>query len=110
MLSVLESESRPRKVLAVTVLELYEGVARTNTPDDKRRKVLDVLESKHVVEADATVMRRAGQLSGSLITGGERIKREDCIVAATALLSDEPVVTRNVDRYERVDGLEVRTY
>ena len=84
LLSVLESESRPRKVSVVTVLELYEGVARTNTPDDKRREVLDVLESKHVVEADATVMRRAGQLSGSLITGGERIKREDCIVAATA--------------------------
>ena len=110
LLSVLESESRPQKVSAVTVLELYEGVARANTPDDKRQEVLDVLESKHVVEADATVMRRAGQLSGSLITGGERIEREDCIVAATALLSDEPVVTRNVDHYERVDGLEVRTY
>jgi predicted nucleic acid-binding protein len=35
LLSVLESESRPRKVSAVTVLELYEGVARANTPDDK---------------------------------------------------------------------------
>ena len=110
LLSVLESESRPQKASAVTVLELYEGVARANTPDDKRREVLDVLESKHVVEADATVMRKAGQLSGSSITGGERIEREDCIVAATALLSDEPVVTRNVDHYERVDGLEVRTY
>ena len=110
LLSVLESESRPQKVSAVTVLELYEGVARANTPDDKRQEVLDVLESKHVVEADVTVMRKAGQLSESLITGGERIECEDCIVAATALLSDEPVVTRNADHYERVDGLEVRTY
>ena len=35
LLSVLESESRPQKVSAMTVLELYEGVARANTPDDK---------------------------------------------------------------------------
>ena len=82
LLSVLESESRPRKVSAVTVLELYEGVVRANTPNDKRREVLDVLESKHVVDADATVMRKAGQLSGSLVPDGERIEREDCIVAA----------------------------
>ena len=51
-----------------------------------------------------------GGSAGSLITGGERIESEDCIVAATVLLSDEPVVTRNIDHYERVDGLEVRTY
>jgi hypothetical protein len=31
----------------------------------------DVLESKQVVEADVTVTRKAGQLSGSLITDGE---------------------------------------
>ena len=110
LLSILEAESRPQKLSAVTVLELYEGVARANTPDDKRREVLDVLESKHVVDADATVMRKAGQLSGSLVADGERIEREDCIVAGTALLNDEPVVTRNVDHYDRIDGLEVRTY
>ena len=110
LLSVLESESRAQKISAVTVLELYEGVIRANTPEDKHRAVLDVLESKHVVDADATVMRKAGQLSGALITDGEWIEREDCIVAATAVLNDEPVVTRNVDHYERVDGLEVRTY
>ena len=70
LLSILESESLPGKVSAVTVLELQEGVARANTPDNKRREVLDVLESKHVVEADATVMRIDGRLFGSLITRG----------------------------------------
>jgi predicted nucleic acid-binding protein len=45
-----------------------------------------------------------------LITDGERFEGEDCIVAATAVLNDEPVVTRNVDHYARVDGLDVRTY
>ena len=38
------------------------------------------------------------------------IDREDCIIAPTALLADEPVVTRNIDHFSRIDGLDVETY
>lgn len=110
LLDVLERESRPQKVSAVTVLELYEGVARSGTPESKGEAILGVLDTKHVVSAGGTVMRKAGTLSGELIDDGRRIEREDCIVAATALLEDEPVVTRNRDHFERVPGLEVREY
>ncbi len=55
-------------------------------------------------------MRKAGKLSGELINGSERIDREDCIIAATALLNDKPVLTRNTKHFERIDGLEVRSY
>lgn len=110
LLDVLERESRPEKVSSMTVLELHEGIIRSETPEQKRSEVLDVLESKHVVDADRTVMRKAGELSGQLITDGQRIEREDCVVAATALLADEPVVTGNVDHFERVPELAVRSY
>lgn len=110
LLEVLERESQPEKVSSMTVLELHEGVIRSETPAEKRSDVLDVLESKHVVDADRTVMRKAGELSGQLITEGRRIEREDCVVAATALLADEPVVTGNVDHFERVPELTVRSY
>ncbi|MDQ2052163.1 hypothetical protein RBH26_16920 [Natronolimnohabitans sp. A-GB9] len=49
------------------------------------------------MSADQTMMRKAGKLSGELINDGERIEREDCIIAATALLNDEPILTRNTD-------------
>nr|WP_198662026.1 hypothetical protein [Halorussus litoreus] len=32
------------------------------------------------------------------------------LIGATALLVDEPVVTRNSDYFERIDGLDVETY
>ena len=110
LLDIVEREGRPQKVSSVTVLELYEGVVRSGTPDEKRREIVDVLESKHVVDADRAVMRKAGKLSGRLIDEGRRIEREDCAVAATALLCDEPVVTRNVDHFERIPHLDVRNY
>ena len=38
------------------------------------------------------------------------IDREDCIIAATALIEERPVVTRSVSYFERIDGLDVRSY
>lgn len=110
LLDIIESESRPQKVSAITVLELYEGVARADTSDRKRTEILDVLESKHVVAADNEVMRKAGKLSGQLITAGQQIDREDCIIGATGLLHDEAVITRNADHFERIPDLDIRTY
>lgn len=110
LLDIVEREGRPQKVSSVTILELYEGVIRSGTPDEQRKEIIDVLETKHVVDADRAIMRKAGKLSGQLIGEGRRIEREDCVVAATALLNDEPVVTRNVDHFERVPELDVRSY
>jgi len=62
------------------------------------------------IGADDTVMQKAGKISGKLISRGEEIDRESCIIGATALLNDEPVVTRNNDHFERIDGLGVETY
>ena len=110
LLDIVEKEARPQKVSSVTVLELYEGVARSQTPETKRERIFEILETKHVVSADHTVMRKAGKLSGELINDGERIEREDCVIAATALLNDEPVITRNTKHFGRIDSLEVRSY
>lgn len=109
-LDVVERENRPEKVSAVTVLELYEAVPQLNAPGERRRAILDVLDTRHAVAADETVMRKAGKISGTLRARGEEIDREDCVIGATALLNDEPVVTRNHDHFERIDGLDVETY
>lgn len=110
LLELIEKEARPQKVSSVTVLELYEGVVRWSRSSTTREQIIDVLESKSVVNADDAVMRKAGKISGELINQGSRIDREDCIIAASALLNDEAVVTRNVEHFERIDGVEVRSY
>lgn len=110
MLELIERERRPEKVAAITVLELYEGIQRTAKPDAEQQQVLSVLDSKPVVVADHQIMKRAGELSDQLITDGQQIDREDCIIAATALHEDEPVVTRNTAHFDRIPGLTVETY
>ena len=109
-LELIEKDRRPEKISSMTVLELYEGVARTQTSHDTTEQILDILDSKSIINADTTVMRKAGKLSGELINRGQRIDREDCVIAATALLHDEPVLTRNTEHFERIEGLAVCSY
>lgn len=109
-LDIMEKENRPEKVASVTVLELYEAVPQLNVPEKRQQKILDVLDTRHTIAADETVMQKAGKILGTLLSRGEEIDREDCIIGATALLNEEPVVTRNGDHFERIDGLEVKTY
>ncbi|QZX98338.1 type II toxin-antitoxin system VapC family toxin [Halobaculum rubrum] len=110
VLDLLERESRPEKVASITSLELYEGVHRSDRPEEEKREVLRVLDSKHAIPADHGVMKRAGELSGTLIANGDRIDREDCIIAATAIRENEPVLTRNVSHFERIPNLDIETY
>ena len=98
------------KIASITVLELYEAVPQLDVPEERQQKILDVLDTRHAIDADETVMQKAGKISGELISRGEEIDREDCIIGATALLHDEPVITRNSDHFNRIGGLDVETY
>ena len=72
--------------------------------------MLRVLDSKHVIPADHSIMKHAGEISGRLVSEGQRIDREDCIIAATAIQENEPVLTRNRSHFDRVPNLDVETY
>lgn len=109
-LELIETTNQPEKVASITVLELYEAIPQLAVPEPRRQKILDVLDTRHTVAADETVTRKAGTISGELRSRGDEIDREDCLIGATAILTDEPVVTRNTDHFERIDGLRVETY
>ena len=109
-LELIEKDNHPEKVASITILELYEAVPQLDVPEARQQQILDVLDTRHAIPADKRIMRKAGKISGKLRARGEEIDREDCLIGATALLADEPVVTRNVDHFARIDGLEVETY
>jgi len=105
-----EAVGQQQYLSSITVLELYEGIARAFDSATERERVTDVIDTRPVLPADRTVMAKAGRISGELITDGTPIDREDCVIAATALIEEQPVVTRNVSHFERVGDLDVRSY
>lgn len=97
-------------VSAVTVFELIEGAYLFNRTDDELETILEFLSRLRVIPFDGDVGMLAGELSAGLITRGERIETEDVIIAATALNTDQPVLPRNVEHFDRIPDLVVESY
>lgn len=107
----LATEAVPERVSAMTLYELYWGVGYVGTPEAERDRVDAVLESKEVYQVTPPVARKAGRIAGSLTDEGRLLDDPgDEIVGATGVVHDEPVLTRNVDDFERIPGLEIESY
>jgi predicted nucleic acid-binding protein len=105
----LETELVQQRVSSMTLFELYYGIARVVNSEAEREKVERVLASKPIHPADTAVMRKAGRLSGNLQSDGTPVGDGDAIIGATADVVEEPVITRNIEEFERL-GVEVETY
>ncbi|TKX70390.1 type II toxin-antitoxin system VapC family toxin [Halorubrum sp. SP9] len=105
----LETELIQQRISSMTLFELYYGIARATESEDERKKVENILASKPVHPADTAVMRKAGRLADELQNEGTPVGDGDVIIAATAEVVDEPVLTRNVDDFERLD-VEIERY
>ncbi len=90
---------------SVSAFELASG-----TPagiDANRRAALGTMAS---VPVSDEIAERAGIITQALRARGQDIGPADCLIAATALFLNEPVVTRNAKHFKRIDGLRVITY
>lgn len=100
----------PEHLAAVTVFELHHGIWRRDYSEAERERVTAVLDTKVVLPTDGAVMAEAGKLHARLENEGRPIGVFDTMIAATARVTDEPVLTRNDEHFERVEGVAVETY
>ncbi len=105
----LEEDLVQQRLSSMTLFELYYGIARAVDADTEREQVEQVLASKPIHPADAAVMRKAGRLAGDRQAEGIPVGDGEVIVGATADIVDEPVLTRNVEEFERL-GVSIETY
>jgi predicted nucleic acid-binding protein len=105
----LEADLVQQRLSSMTLFELYYGIARATDPETERETVESVLASKPVHPADTAVMRKAGRLAGELQNEGAPVGDGDVIIAATADIVAEPVLTRNVEDFDRL-GVDIETY
>ena len=106
----LEDGLVQQRISAMTLFECYYGVTRAIDPEDERERIETVLASKPIHPADTAVRRKAGRLAGELANEGLSVDDGDVVIGATAAVVDEPVLTRNVEHFERIDGVAVETY
>lgn len=97
-------------VTTTSVMELWEGIHRVDSTENERERVEELLTDLREAPFDRDCAMKAGEINANLASDGRPIDVEDVMIAATALVHDVPVVTRNVSHFERIDGLEVVSY
>lgn len=96
----------PMAVSTLTIFEVGTGV-REGRERDSFETFVDRFTA---VPVRVDVARRGASIQRRLQQTGDRIGKVDSLIAATALERNEPVVTRNVSEYDRVEELRVVPY
>tara|TARA_B110000483_G_scaffold183931_1_gene217555 strand:- start:259 stop:651 length:393 start_codon:yes stop_codon:yes gene_type:complete len=90
---------------AIVLGEYAEGF------DDPDHPLMQHIRNSHpILPADASVALRFGSIARLLRAGGRLIGTNDIWIAATALVHEAPLLTRNVTHFTRVPGLQVINY
>ena len=102
----LKNHGEVEIVLSAIVLgEFAEGFETTGHP------VIEHYRAAHrIIGVDDRVAMVYWRISGDLRSKGTPIGANDTWIAATALAHLAPLLTRNVDHFNRIEGLEVVGY
>jgi predicted nucleic acid-binding protein len=97
-------------IASITASELLFGVHRARPSERRRRRetfVETVLASIEILPFDLRVARVHARIWAELTAAGQLIGDHDLLIAATAVAHDLPVLTENLQHFERVPGLVV---
>jgi len=108
--AALERNGTPLSISTVSLYELFHGLERVQDGEKRRRRIESVLDRKPTREATAAVIKKAGRIDGALADDGRAVGMGETVIAATGLVHEEPVLTRNVDHFDRIDGLDLESY
>lgn len=94
-------------VPAIVLFELATGIAKSQHPEKRTRQLAKLLSVVTILPFGEAEARCAGQLRATLESKGTPIGPMDTLIAATALVANSPLVTRNFGEFSRVPGLSV---
>jgi len=89
---------------------LIHGAALSNDPPRERQAIQQICSALSLRGAGEDLAPVYGHILAHLQKLGKSIATIDLLIAAAALLDEAPVITRNLRHFQRVPGLEVRTY
>lgn len=92
---------------AVSLGELYTWTLRARASPARMRSLLDMLPLLSLVDVNADVARKFGELDAYLLDHGLSVSEIDLLNAATALVHNLTLVTHNVQDFASIPGLNV---
>jgi tRNA(fMet)-specific endonuclease VapC len=106
----LNEDRENYRTTALTIFELWFGLAMSKKPESEKEKILSALSGIDTLKLSRESAEKAGEIHGSLTKKGETIGATDSMIAAIALLENEAILTGNSRHFSRVPGLRIESY
>lgn len=107
----LDSAAEQELAISFHVLcELYAGAELSGNPSQEIQKIQRICGALSTRYPDDEFPRVYGRILSVLQKSGTLIGTMDLLIAAAALADEAPLVTRNLNHFTRVPGLQVLTY
>ena len=87
----------------ITVYELFRGVEKSQHIT-QREELIGLCK---IVDLDLPIARKASEIYTHLKKSGLLIAHEDILIAATALVLDYPLLSKNQKDYQKISGLKL---
>ena len=93
-----------------SVCELMGGVEKSSNPVKERSNVELLLEHLRIVYPEAGFEVIYGEIYGDLLKKGIMIPQMDLLIGCQAKLLNMPLITKDIDHFNRIRGLVVESY
>lgn len=94
---------------AFTAITSYELTAVRDWQEQQRSRLEGLMARVQILSLDQSSAMRSAEIWKSLARQGQVIGLADILSAGICLANDLPLLTRNVEHFNRVDGLKLVT-
>ncbi|MGI0079371.1 MAG: type II toxin-antitoxin system VapC family toxin [Nitrososphaerales archaeon] len=102
----LENKGSSITTAAITTCELFEGAYGSEQPEKEVSRVKAIVHRIELLEFTLDVCERYGKLKSA----GRTIGDLDTLIASAALVYNEPLLTSNIEHFNRVPNLIVKDW
>lgn len=111
--NVIESRIQSAENIAIsfmTVAELFYGSERSGRAKETQLVVEEFLLSVTIIQSDLQVLKKFGQIKSHLYEGNILIPDADILVASTALIKCNKLITGNLKHFKRIENLKIEDW
>ena len=105
-----ENAERSVAISSITLAELSFGVAKSSDPQKACDALVHFIAPLITLPFDDEAANEYGLLRARLERSGRRIGALDMLIAAQALAANLVLVTNNLHKFARIDGLTVESW
>ncbi len=93
------------KTTIINAFELYYGADRSWNPKKSHAEVNSLLKSMDVLEFEMPAVLASAKIQAELMNTGNPVNILDVLIAGIVMVNKEELLTRNVNHFNRINGL-----